>query len=204
MWAPRRRSWWIGVLFAIGSTCFVVGPFPGFVHLVGAVADAAVFFAGSIFFTSAATLQFLDTPKSDRIDRWASAVQLAGTLFFNLSTGRALHASIDMAQENVLIWRPDAFGSIGFLVASGLAWYAVRGARDRGWWIAVINLAGSIAFGVSAVAGYIVPATGDYLDLAAANLSTVVGALCFLAGALLLLVDGARRNAPQLAHLEAA
>ena len=104
-----------------------------------------------------------------------------------------------------LIWRPDAFGSICFLVASGLAWYAVRGARDRGWWIAVINLAGSIAFGVSAVAGYIVPATGDYLDLAASNASTVVGALCFLAGALLLLVDGARtRNAPQLAHMEAA
>ena len=55
------------------------------------------------------------------------------------------------------------------------------------------------------MAGYIVPATGDYLDLAASNLSTVVGALCFLAGALLLLVDGARtRSAPQLAHLEAA
>jgi hypothetical protein len=205
VWAPRRRSWWIGVLFAIGSTCFVVGPFPGFVHLVGAVADAAVFFVGSLFFTSAATLQFLDTPRSDRIDRWASAIQLAGTLFFNLSTGRALHASIDLAQENSLIWRPDAFGSICFLAASGLAWYAVRGARDRGWWIAVINLAGSIAFGVSAVAGYIVPATGDYRDLAAANASTVVGALCFLAGAVLLLVDGARaRNAPQLAHLEAA
>ena len=67
--------------------------------------------------------------------------------------------------------------------------------RDRGWWIAVINLAGSIAFGVSAVAGYIVPATGDYLDLAAANASTVVGALCFLAGALLLLVG--RRAHPQ-------
>jgi hypothetical protein len=205
VWAPRQRSWWIGVLFAIGSTCFVVGPFPGFVQLVGAVADAAVFFAGSIFFTSAATLQFLDTPKSDRIDRWASAIQLAGTLFFNLSTGRALHASIDLAQEDRLIWRPDAFGSICFLVASGLAWYAVRGARDRGWWIAVINLAGSIAFGVSAVAGYIVPATGDYLDLAAANVSTVVGALCFLAGALLLLVDGARaRTAPRLPTLEAA
>ena len=69
----------------------------------------------------------------------------------------------------------------------------------------MINLAGSIAFGVSAVAGYIVPATGDYLDLAAANVSTVVGALCFLAGALLLLVDGARaRNTSRLPTLEAA
>jgi hypothetical protein len=205
VWAPRNRSWWIGVLFAIGSACFVIGPFPGFVHLVGAVADAAVFFAGSLCFTSAATLQFLDTPKADRIDRWAGAIQLAGTLFFNLSTGRALNASIDLAQEDRLIWRPDAFGSVCFLVASALAWLAVRGARDRGWWIAVINLAGSIAFGVSAVAGYVVPATGDYRNLAAANVSTVVGALCFLTGALLLLVDGARaRRAPQPVRLEPA
>src|SRR5215217_5681184 len=94
-WAPAQASFWIGVLFAVGSACFVVAPFPGFVSLVGAAADAAVFFAGSLFFTAAAALQYLDTPKGDRIDRRASAIQLAGTLLFNLSTGRALHASVD-------------------------------------------------------------------------------------------------------------
>ena len=46
-WAPRRASWWIAVLFAIGSACFAIGPFPGFVQLVGTAADAAVFFVGS-------------------------------------------------------------------------------------------------------------------------------------------------------------
>ena len=35
-WAPRRASWWIAVLFIIGSACFAIGPFPGFVQLVGA------------------------------------------------------------------------------------------------------------------------------------------------------------------------
>ena len=50
-WAPRRISWWIAVLFIICSACFVIAPFPGFVQLVGAAADAAVFFVGSIFFT---------------------------------------------------------------------------------------------------------------------------------------------------------
>ena len=43
-WAPGRASWWIAMLFIIGSACFAVGPFPGFVQLVGAAADAAVFF----------------------------------------------------------------------------------------------------------------------------------------------------------------
>ena len=46
---------------------------------------------------------------------------------------------------------------------------------------------GSIAFGVSAVAAYVVPATGDVWDAAMSNLGTLVGALCFLVGAILLL-----------------
>jgi len=58
-WAPRRATWWIGVLFAVGSACFAVAPFPGFGELVGSAVDGLVFFVGSIFFTSAATLQFL-------------------------------------------------------------------------------------------------------------------------------------------------
>ena len=56
----RRMTWWIGVLFAVGSTCFLVGPFPGFVELVGSEIDGVVFFVGSIFFTSAATLQYVE------------------------------------------------------------------------------------------------------------------------------------------------
>ena len=43
----------------IGSLCFFVGPFPGFVQLVGARADAWVFFIGSLFFTAAAALELV-------------------------------------------------------------------------------------------------------------------------------------------------
>ena len=60
-WAPRRLSWWIGVLFAIGAACFTVGPLPGFVELVGSAVDGLVFFVGSIFFTTAAALQCVQT-----------------------------------------------------------------------------------------------------------------------------------------------
>ena len=52
----RMLTRWMAVLFAAGSLCFVVAPFPGFVQLVGAQADAAVFFAGSVLFTLAARL----------------------------------------------------------------------------------------------------------------------------------------------------
>src|SRR5215472_372658 len=77
-------TWWIGILFAIGSTCFLVGPFPGFVELVGSEADAMVFFVGSIFFTAAAALQYVDgglyRPRS--LGWWSNPIQLVGTLFF--------------------------------------------------------------------------------------------------------------------------
>lgn len=54
-----------------------------------------------------------------RIDWLAAVIQSLGTLFFTISTGRALavtYASPDAADHRV--WRPDAFGSTCFLVSS--------------------------------------------------------------------------------------
>jgi hypothetical protein len=185
-WAPRRIGWWTAVLFGIGSMCFLVGPFPGFVELVGTGADGVVFFVGSIFFTSAALLQALQAV--DRLDRWSSLIQFAGTIFFNVSTFHALRAGLDAAAYDRLVWSPDVLGSICFLVAGGIAYVAARGRpRTLGWWIAVVNLIGCVAFGISAVAGYVVHSTGSALDLAAANSWTSLGALCFLVGSVLLL-----------------
>jgi YrhK-like protein len=185
--ATDKATRWIGVLFAIGSTCFLVGPLPGFVELVGSEVDGAVFFAGSLFFTSAALLQLLHS--AGGLDRWSSLVQFAGTLFFNRSTFHALQAGLDTTEYNRLVWTPDALGSICFLVSGVLAYAAVRqlSRHAKEWRIAVVNLAGCVAFGISAVAGYVVPSTGSALDLAAANAFTSLGALCFLIGALLLL-----------------
>jgi hypothetical protein len=50
-----------------------------------------------------------------------------------------------------------------------------------------VNFVGCVAFGISAIAAYVVPSTGDALDLAGANVFTSLGALCFLIGAILLL-----------------
>jgi hypothetical protein len=58
----------------------------------------------------------------------------------------------------------------------------VRG--GAGWWQPAVNLLGCIFFGISAVAGYVVPSTGSMVDLAAANWNTSLGAACFLACAL--------------------
>ena len=41
----RRR--WMAFCFVLGSTCFFIGPFPGYANLVGDSADAITFFVGS-------------------------------------------------------------------------------------------------------------------------------------------------------------
>ena len=68
-------------------------------------------------------------------------------------------------------------------------------ARAWDWRIAAINLLGSILFGVSAIAGYVVPATGDLLDAALDTSGTFWGAVCFLIGAVWMMPEGQAEDA---------
>jgi hypothetical protein len=200
-----NRERWMAMLFASGSLCFLVGPFPGYAQLVGGVADAATFFVGSFLFTLGGAVQTLlavghRREAGGRAALWVAAVQSAGTLFFNATTFRALHTAVSSPDYDRLVWRPDALGSICFLVSGAIAyvasprdgWRPVRGAR--GWWEPAVNLAGCVFFGISAVAGYVVPSTGSILALAAANWNTALGAACFLACAVGTLVGARRRR----------
>jgi len=208
-WAPHQRGWWIAVLFVIGSTCFAVGSFPPTASLLGSAAGG-VFFVGSIFFTSAAYLQYYEATNAgdaleghgrttrligirpQSIGWWAASVQLIGTLWFNISTFNALR-DLAARQEEALVWAPDAFGSICFLIASGLALVEVCGKlwcwkpHEIVWKIAALNMVGSIAFGISAVGARIVPSTGELTNATVANSFTFIGAVMFLIGALLLI-----------------
>lgn len=190
----RRR--WMALCFALGSTCFLVGPFPGYANLVGDAADAVTFFVGSILFTIGGALQsWLAWPDRHQLGAgraawWAAVIQSAGTLFFNRTTFQGMQTAISNPAYNRLVWRPDALGSICFLISGAIAYLASprhgwRPAREGpGWWQPAVNLLGCIFFGISAVAGYVVPSTGSVLDLAGANWSTCLGAACFLACAL--------------------
>ena len=182
--------------FALGSACFLIGPFPGYVQLVGAEADGVTFFVGSILFTAGGALQsWLAWPDrraspEGRASWWAAIVQSAGTLFFNVTTYQAMHTVLTNPDYDKLVWRPDWRGSICFLVSGAIAyhasqrrgWLPVRG--GEGWWQPAVNLLGCVFFGISAVAGYVVPSTGSMVDQAAANWNTSLGAACFLACAL--------------------
>ena len=86
-------------------------------------------------------------------------------------------------------------GSVCFLVASVLAFAELShgtlaiAPRSVSWWIAVINLAGSVAFQLSALASYVSPSPTALDHHHVANVDTAIGALCFLAGAYLLIPE---------------
>jgi hypothetical protein len=208
---PAGAGWdrWIAAGFAIGSACFFVGPFPGFVQLVGQAADSVVFFAGSLFFTAAAALELREGTLRERrrfasASWWSAAVQFGGTLLFNVSTFHALQEGLTAEQQNRLVWAPDLVGSICFLASGALAYAVTSGPHllpgrwrpsesDPAWTMAAVNFAGCVFFGIAAIASYIVPSTGSILALAPANWGTALGGLCFLTGALLLWRHSARR-----------
>ena len=118
--------------------------------------------------------------------------QFPGTLFFNVSTTAALTHNMTAAEEDRRVWRPDLFGSTLFLVASAVAILAVsHGARDDpgirlprriGW----LNMLGSVLFMASALASYVLPRSDDVLSTRVAVAGTLLGALCFLIGAMLM------------------
>ena len=223
LWAPRRSGWWIAVLFMIGSALFAIGgaqatwPDAPVVRWLDPTQAGWIFFAGSLFFTSAAYLQWLEAlnndvadvsiPTASRPSRWrflgwhahnlgylASAVQLVGTILFNIDTADALITGLGWEGEDVLVWTPDMLGSVCFLVASQAALMEVSHhywswqPRSLWWWIAAINMLGSVLFMVSAVASFVEPGIVVAFPWLA-NFGTFAGAVCFFIGAYLLIPE---------------
>jgi hypothetical protein len=208
----------MALLFAVGSAMFLV---PAIGALTESAPWIAVtFFCGSVFFTSAALVQLMTAaelphrfrPRADRrplrprawlpgtVDWLGAAVQFGGTVMFNISTFAAMNTALTTHEANVRVWAPNMIGSGCFLVSSLLSfanaehrWLSWR-PRDLDWWIAALNLLGSLAFGASALASFVTPSTGLVAHGSLANLGTALGALCFLVAALLLAPQAERQE----------
>lgn len=216
-----RPVTWMGWLFVIGSACFAIGVPLSQVHSLSPSVSAATFFIGSIFFTSASSVQLYlawmaiqpdPNNRSARPRRWinfadgnwsSSAIQWVGTIAFNVTTLAALiQVNGAHSVSNQVVWRPDAVGSILFLVSSAIALVPEsrvarhEHVRNRSWLIAALNMVGSIFFGISAIGAYVLPESNELLNSAWSNGGTFWGAICFLVGAWLVIPRGARVAAP--------
>jgi hypothetical protein len=228
-WRPHRRSWWMSVLFALGSVCFAVAAVAAQWASISRPGIGVTFFVGSLLFTSAAYLQYSETVNVERgvgsrarharwrpasweprrIDWLAASIQLIGTVFFNLSTFAAMKHGLDTRQVNARVWGPDALGSICFLLSSELAyaevchrWICLK-LRSLSWRIVMLNLLGSLAFGAAAIASLLEPASGEPLSARLANGGTAVGGLCFLVAALALMPEAASEEHAAAVELSA-
>ena len=213
--SPRRLNAGIAVLFMIGSAGFAVGSVSAYASAVGATADAVTFFVSSIFFTAASFWQLVQSQSPEvaasgtahdderqrvRFLAWrprdrswlAAATQFPGTLFFNGTTFWAVTTAASSSQYDEVVWRPDFYGSILFLVSSTFAVLAVGRffswrPRVADWRIAWLNMVGSVAFMASAIGAYVLPTSGTAVDITLADKGTFVGAVCFFLGALLVI-----------------
>ena len=204
----------IAGLFIIGSALFALGSVPAYVNAVGATADSVTYFVGSIFFTAASFAQLLQaqTPAMAEVDahsqfqrapvrfwgprphdrNWLAAIaQFPGTLFFNISTLAALAHNATAHEQDRRVWRPDFYGSTLFLLASLFAILALGRLlsfrpRSFPWWIAWLNMIGSIFFMASAIASFVLPSSGELISNPVSVGGTLLGAVCFLLGAVLM------------------
>jgi hypothetical protein len=120
--------------------------------------------------------------------RWMSGLFALGSTCFLAASVASQWASSSRPAIGVTFFA----GSVCFLVASALAyaevchrWWCMR-RRSLSWWIVALNLLGSAAFGVAAIASLVDPSTDAMLNVRLVNAGTSIGAACFLAGALLL------------------
>ena len=142
-WAPRSRGWWIAILFAVGSLLFALGAVPGYASAVGARWDAVTFFVGSLFFTAAGFLTYREAVDAGPHAPSGQPAALLRLPARHGSTGGprpcnwpgpssstsvpAMRCGWTSPRKaaNQHVWRPDAVGSVCFLVASALAWFEV-------------------------------------------------------------------------------
>jgi hypothetical protein len=214
--APVRLNATIAWLFIVGSACFVLGSVPAYATAVGGTPDGVTYFVGSLFFTSASFAQLVQsqTPALTEVDEmsqhvrarlrfwawlphdrgWLAAVtQFPGTLAFNLSTLAALAHNATVKEEDQHVWRPDFYGSTLFLVASAFGILAVSDRfltlrpSSMPWRIAWANMVGSVLFMLSGIASYVLPRTGELVSSPVSIIGTLLGAVCFLVGAALML-----------------
>lgn len=225
LWMPRRLNWWIATVFALGASLFILGSLLILAPAIGQPwglqesAANAVFFAGSIPFTTAAYLQLFQAanvreflpqgsakPGRTAVFGWrphnigwlSCALQLPGTVLFNFNTFDAMLPGLNWIEQDLEIWVPNFIGSILFLASGYLAFtetchahFAWKPAHIS-WWVTFSNLFGCVGFMISAVFAFVPPEPLPFDAVTISVFFTLLGAGGFLVGSVLMLPETAR------------
>lgn len=224
LWQPGQLNWWIGVIFAIGASLFALGSVLTLSpELAAAVSLSpsevnAIYFLGSIPFTTAAYLQLFQAANAEpapgaatsnrrswQLFGWkphdigwlSCALQFPGTVLFNFNTFDGLIPGLTWWQSELVVWLPNFVGSVLFLASGYLAfievthrWWAWR-PSDLSWWVVLANLAGCIGFMISALFAVVLPGEEVAWMTTVATAFTLQGAIGFWIGSVLMLPEAA-------------
>ena len=154
-WEPTSISWWLAVLFMIGSALFTFGAalaiFPSFMSpwWHQPIVNNSVFFVGSIFFTTAGATQYLEVINSELTD-------LANARTPDARTRRGIRW---------FAWRPRNLGYLASLIQligtilfnfnTGDALISNLTAREENLLIWTPNMIGSLCFLISTWCSYL-------------------------------------------------
>lgn len=216
-WQRPAYNALIGALFALGSLLFIAGCGLSLIpNDLEPVQIAWVFFVGSVPFTTAAFLQNLQAANAvdefcpdagaqrrfavigwrpDKLGWLSAFTQFVGTVAFNFNTFDAIAPGEAWYVQDLTIWLPGIIGSVLFLISGYLAFAEVSHGvwswdpRDLDWQIVFINLVGCVAFMIAGVLAFVPSGTEPVMIANLANLLTMLGAVCFLISALLLIAE---------------
>ena len=200
LWAPRDPGWWIAITFILGSVLFCLGAILPFTRGLSTAMTNVVYLVGSSLYLVGAFIQFIQGRRmkiNHRDDASAmrhlanknsraAGIQATGALLFQTSMTGAFIRSLSIAQQEKIIWVPDLFGALCFLIASSMFFtlrYPIQHRQDNGRSareLAMMNIVGSAFFVISALGAYIVPLTDQAIYPRIANLGTFAGAVLFL------------------------
>ncbi len=206
------------LLFLLGSV-LILAPALARIWTLDATAINRIFFAGSIPFTLAAYLQLFQAANAGEFSLhgrqrhqrvvwfgwhpcdigWLScALQFVGTVLFNVNTFDAMLPNLGWLQQDLLIWTPNVLGSIMFLASGYLAFietchvhWAWKPASIS-WWVVFVNLLGCVGFMISALFAFVPPRLPSFDAVTISVTFTLIGAVGFLIGSLLMLPETAK------------
>ena len=178
---PVRLNAMIAWLFIVGSACFVLGSVPAYLDAVGGTVDGVTYFVGSIFFTTASFCQLVQaqTPARRESTRTGRTVRrpcgsgagcrttAAGSPPRRSFPGRCSSTSARWRRSPTtprVRSRTGTSGGPTCSARSSSSWRA-RSASSRcragscvverrsvPWWVAWVNMVGSVLFMASALA----------------------------------------------------
>ena len=186
---PRRLNTAIAALFMIGSFGFALGCVSAYASAVGPTADAVTFFVASIFFTTASFWQLVQSQSPGvAATGTASRRRAAARPLPCLAAARqGLAGRGHAVPRHALLQRDDVLGDHGRAsptasttrscggrtsTARSCSWCRARSRswrsagsrswrpRDAAWWVAWLNMIGSVAFMASAIGAFVIPKTG--------------------------------------------